>query len=78
MIRLIDLLKEDNSFEKKLKQYLDTDVHSGGNISLSSIFGEHDIDMLIKSNPDKFKIPKKYTPANMYFWRGFEIGRAHV
>jgi hypothetical protein len=73
MIRLIDLLNEVDSFEKKLKQYLDNDVHSGGNIPLSSVFGEHDIDMLIKSNPDKFKIPTKYTPANMYFWRGFAL-----
>jgi hypothetical protein len=73
MIKLVDLLREVDSFEKKLKQYLDTDVHSGGNISLFSVFGEHDIDMLIKSNPDKFKIPTKYTPANMYFWRGFAL-----
>jgi hypothetical protein len=73
MIKLIDLLKEVDSFEKKLKQYLDTDVHSSGNIPLSSVFGEHDIDMLIKSNPDKFKIPTKYTPSNMYFWRGFAL-----
>jgi hypothetical protein len=73
MIKLVDLLREVDSFEKKLKQYLDTDVHSSGNIPLSSVFGEHDIDMLIKSNPDKFKIPTKYTPANMYFWRGFAL-----
>jgi hypothetical protein len=55
MIKLIDLLKEVDSFEKKLKQYLDTDVHSSGNIPLSSVF------------------PTKYTPANMYFWRGFAL-----
>jgi len=73
MIKLVDLLREVDSFEKKLKQYLDTDVHSSGNIPLSSVFGEHDIDMLIKFNPDKFKIPAKYTPANMYFWRGFAL-----
>ena len=73
MIKLVDLLREVDSFEKKLKQYLDTDVHSSGNIPLSSVFGEHDIDMLIKSNPDKFKIPTKYTPSNMYFWRGFAL-----
>ena len=59
--------------EKKLKQYLDTSVHSSGNVSLSSVFGDQDIDTLIKSNPDKFKIPTKYTPANMYFWRGFAL-----
>lgn len=73
MIRLIDLLREVDSFEKNLKQYLDSDVHSGGNVPLSSIFGNSNIDTLINSNPDKFQIPKKYTPANMYFWRGFAL-----
>ena len=67
------IINEDDDFEKKLKQYLNMDVHSGGNISLSSIFGGQDIDMLIKDNPDKFKIPTKYTPSNMYFWRGFAL-----
>ena len=67
------ILNKVEYFEKKLKQYLDTDVHSSGNISLSSVFGDQDIDTLIKSNPDKFKIPTKYTPANMYFWRGFAL-----
>lgn len=67
------ILNEVEDFEKKLKQYLNTDVHSSGNISLSSVFSDQDIDMLIKSNPDKFKIPTKYTPSNMYFWRGFAL-----
>lgn len=67
------ILNEVEYFEKKLKQYLNTDVHSSGNISLSSVFSDQDIDMLIKSNPDKFKIPTKYTPANIYFWRGFSL-----
>jgi hypothetical protein len=73
MIRLIDLLKEVDSFEKNLKQYLHYDVHSGGNIRLQSVFGNENIEDLIKKHPDKFTIPKKYTPANMYFWRGFAL-----
>ena len=76
MIRLINLLKEieeSESYDERLKHYLNTDVHSGGNISISSVFGNIDIDTLIKDNPNKFKIPKKYTPANMYFWRGFSL-----
>ena len=60
-------------FEKKLKNYLDSDIHYGTNIPLQSVFGNENIEDLIKKHPDKFSIPKKYTPANMYFWRGFFI-----
>ena len=28
---------------------------------------------IVDTTHDKFKIPKKYTPANMYFWRGFAL-----
>ena len=73
MIRLADLLKENFELEKKLKIYLDSDVHTGGNISLQSVFGDENIEDLIKTHPYEFTIPKKYTPANMYFWRGFSL-----
>lgn len=78
MIRLKDLLKEASSFEKKLKKYLDSDVHTGGNIPLQSVFGNENIEDLIKKYPDKLAIPKKYTPANMYFWRGFSLPLSDV
>mgnify|MGYP001555989657 CR=1 FL=1 len=73
MILLVDLLKENLDFEKNLKKYLDSDVHTGGNVPLQSVFGNENIGDLIKKHPDKFNIPKKYTPANMYFWRGFAL-----
>lgn len=73
VIKLLDLLKENLGFEKNLKKYLNTDVHRGGNIPLHSVFGNENIEDLIKKHPDKFTIPKKYTPANMYFWRGFAL-----
>jgi hypothetical protein len=78
MIRLKDLLKEASDFEKPLKKYLDSDVHAGDNISLQSVFGNENIEDLIKNHPDKFTIPKKYTPANMYFWRGFALPLSDV
>jgi len=73
MIRLTNLLKENLDFETRLKKYLDSDIHVGGNVSLQSVFGNENIEELIKNYPDKFVIPKKYTPANMYFWRGFSL-----
>jgi len=76
MIQSIDLLKEVYSFEKKLKKYLDSDVHTVGDIS--SVFGNENIEDLIKKYPDKLTIPKKYTPANMYFWRGFSLPLSDV
>jgi hypothetical protein len=65
--------KENLDFEKRLKNYLDSDVHVGGNVSLQSVFGNENVEELIKNYPDKFVIPKKYTPTNMYFWRGFSL-----
>ena len=76
MMQSIDLLKEVYSFEKKLKKYLDSDVHTVGDIS--SVFGNENIEDLIKKYPDKLTIPKKYTPANMYFWRGFSLPLSDV
>jgi len=73
MIKLIDILKENIDIENKLKQYLNTDVHSGDSVNLSSIFNGIDIDKLIKDNPKQYIIPSKYTPTNMYFWRGFSL-----
>jgi len=78
MIKLIDLLNEDIDIENKLKQYLDTDVHSGGNTNLSSVFNGVDIDKLIKDNPKQFTIPPKYTPPNIYFWRGIALSLGQV
>lgn len=60
-------------FEKKLKAYLDGDVSSYSNTELTSVFAGIDINDLIKKDPEIFKIPKKYTPTNMYFYRGFAI-----
>jgi len=77
MIKLLDILREispeERNIEKRLKNYLDSDVHTGGNVSLQSVFGNENVEELIKNYPDKFIIPKKYTPANMYFWRGFSL-----
>ena len=78
MIRLIDLLKEASDFENTLKKYLDSNVHTGDNVSLQSVFGGENIEDLIKKYPDKFTIPKKYTPANMYFWRGFSLPLSNI
>jgi len=71
--KIAGILKEGVDIENKLKQYLNTDVHSGNNVNLSSIFNGIDIDKLIKDNPKQYTIPSKYTPANMYFWRGFSL-----
>lgn len=60
-------------FEKKLKAYLDGDVSSYSNTELTSVFAGIDINDLIKKDPETFKIPKKNTPTNMYFYRGFAI-----
>ncbi len=65
--------KENLDFEKRLKKYLDSDVHVGGNVSLRSVFGNENVEELIKNYPDKFVIPNKYKPKNMYFWRGFSL-----
>lgn len=73
MIRLMDLLKENLDFERRLKNYLNSDVHVGRSVPLQSVFGNENVEELIKNYPDKFAIPKKYTPANMYFWRGFSL-----
>jgi len=71
--KIAGILKEEYDIENKLKQYLNTDVHSGDSVNLSSIFNGIDIDKLIKDNPKQYTIPSKYTPANMYFWRGFSL-----
>jgi hypothetical protein len=38
MIKLLDILREispeERNIEKRLKNYLDSDVHTGGNVSL--------------------------------------------
>ena len=78
IVETIKDVKEELSFEKKLKNYLNLDVHSGNNIPLQSVFGNENIEDLIKKHPDKFSIPKKYTPANMYFWRGFALPLSSV
>ncbi len=78
IVETIKDVKEELSFEKKLKNYLDSDIHYGTNIPLQSVFGNENIEDLIKKHPDKFNIPKKYTPANMYFWRGFALPLSSV
>ena len=35
--------KENLDFEKRLKKYLDSDVHVGGNVSLQSVFGNENV-----------------------------------
>lgn len=72
------VLKEVFPLEKTLKKYLDSDVHTGGNVSLQSIFGNQNIEDLIKKYPYELTIPKKYTPSNMYFWRGFSLPLSDV
>jgi len=70
--------KQAEDYEKKLKKYLDSDVHTGGSVSLQSVFGNQNIEDLIKKYPEELTIPKKYTPANMYFWRGFSLPLSSV
>lgn len=64
---------QNPTLDTTLKQYLNTDTMSGGNISLNDVFAGEDIDVLINTHPDKFSIPTSYTPPNMYFWRGLSM-----
>ena len=78
IVETIKEVKEELSLEKKLQNYLNSDIHYGTNIPLQSVFGNENIEDLIKKHPDKLNIPKKYTPANMYFWRGFALPLSSV